>query len=147
MMAKGGPGFSATLLGCFKDEAAAIGAKLSAKHGRKIAGRFVEYIGLSPRLYSLVWLSDCGEFRIEICKAKGIPSFTLKQGEGFEAYKQQLENPKDVDVTYHRLLKLRQKTSLEETTRRGVCAVDTKTYRVDDEHSLPLGHWRIQHAY
>ena len=100
------------------------------------------YIGLAPKLYSLVFSTDCGE-TVEIAKAKGIPGFVLK-GEGFEAYKQQLENPKDNEVTYHRIMKHRQSTYLAETTRRGVCAVDTKTFRLDDNNALPLGHWRIE---
>ena len=100
------------------------------------------YIGLAPKLYSLVFLTDCGE-TIEIVKAKGILGFVLKKGQGFEEYKRQLENPKDTRITYHRIMKHRQSTYLEETTRRGVCAVDTKSFRLDDRNALPLGHWRI----
>ena len=137
MMANGGPGFNAKLLGHFKDEAAALCAKLSKKYGRKVTGRFVAYIGLAPKLYSLVFLTDCGE-TVQIVKAKGIPGFVLKKGEGFEGYKRQLENPEDNVVTYHRIMKHRQSTYLAETTRRGVCAVDTKTFRLEDNKHF---HW------
>ena len=103
------------------------------------------YIGLAPRLYSLVWISGCGEFRQEMCKAKGLPSRAVK-GEGFEAYKEQLENPKETFVTYHKIMRDRLKTYIGETTRRGVCAVDTKTFSLDEHRNVPLGHWRINHT-
>ena len=145
MMSKGGPGFSAKLLGHFKDESAAIAAKLSAKHGRKITGRFRYYIGIAPKLYALVWISDCGEFEEQMRKAKGLPSRVVR-GEGFEAYKEQLENPKETFITYPRIMRDRLKTYIGETTRRGICAVDTKTFRLNDDCNVPLGHWRIQHT-
>ena len=143
-MNAGGVLFDNQLLGCLKDEGAVIAAKLSKKHSRKITGRFKYYVGVAPKTYSVVWVSDCGEYEYPICKAKGIPGNVLKKLGGYDKYVEQLENPHDTSVTYHKLLIDQQRMYLQETTRRGICAVDTKSFRVDDNTSLPLGHWRIR---
>ena len=141
----GGLSFDGTRLGHFKDEAAALSEDLSKEHKRKVVGHFVEYVGLAAKLYGLAYESECG-IRKDILKARGIPKHVLVKGEGLTAYKRQLDAPEDTELTFHKLKKHRHSTFLVETTRRGTCAVDTKTFRSDENTALPLGHYKNRGA-
>ena len=135
--------FDSSLLGHFKDEAVALSEDLSKKHGKQLTGQWEEYIGLGPKIYALRYETSC-KMRENIMKAKGIPRHLLEKNEAlFEQYREQLETPKDVEMTFSKLEKRNFNISLTTATRRGICAVDTKTFHMDG-FSLPLGHWRTR---
>jgi hypothetical protein len=138
----GGHSFDSTLLGHFKDEAVAKSEELSKEYGRPITARFVEYVGLGPKIYALRYETDCGMSK-PIMKAKGIPRHLLQNETLFEQYKQQLETPEAVDMTFSKLEKRNLGVSLVRTSRRGICAVDTKSYHLDG-FSVPLGHYKTR---
>jgi hypothetical protein len=147
----GGHSFDSKKLGHFKDEGAGYLKELSEKHGSEVRGYAAEYVGLAPKNYGVRYEISPGVYS-DIMKAKGVPRHLVeKNDELFEKYREQLENPKDEDITFQRLERHDLKLSLTTVTRRGpTCGVDTKTFHTRTADgtwfSLPLGHYKTRQA-
>jgi hypothetical protein len=144
----GGHSFDSKKLGHFKDEGAGYLQELSEKHGGEVPGHAAEYIGLGPKIYGVRYEIRPGIYR-DIMKAKGVPRHLVeKNDELFEKYREQLDNPKDVTITFQRLERHDLKLSLATVTKRGTCAVDTKNFHTRGKDgtwlSLPLGHYKTR---
>ena len=138
----GGITFDGNRLGHFKDEAQAKSQKLSKKLKREIHGYFTGYTGLSAKLYSLKFETSEGEEH-DIMKARGIPNGALKSQNTFATYLAQHQKIAVNYISYTAIKKHRLEMFLERVRRRGVCGVDTKTFRYCPSDALPLGHYRI----
>ena len=91
-------------------------------------------------MYALKYVTECG-LTDNLMKAKGVPRHLLQNQELFETYKSQLIGAQDQSFTFCKLEKRSFSVSLKTITRRGICAVDTKTFHYG-EYCLPHGHFR-----
>ena len=122
--------------------------ELAVEHKSEVPGHIAEFVALGPKIYGLRYQISPGVYK-DIMKAKGIPRHLLEKNNNlFEQYMQQLEKPRDTELTFSRLERRDLRISLATVTRRGFCAVDTKTFHTQDEDgtwlSLPLGHYKTR---
>ena len=116
-------------LGMLKDEAASYRKKLDIDNGE-----FTKYIGLAAKLYALKF-----EYKKSIMKARGIPGCALTSFEDYEKFDQE---PAANTLDFNKLVRRDQSIALRNVTRRGIAALDSKTFHTSDR-SLPLGHCKI----
>ena len=117
-------------IGKFKDEAS----------GEPI----LEFIGLRPKMYSFVTVSDVDNARgaklTEKHRAKGI-QFAAQRGLRHADYERQLEQPATTSLINRRIGSKSHQLYTIETEKRALCSYDDKRYLLDDNiSSLAFGH-------
>jgi len=104
----------------------------------------LEFIGLRPKMYSYVTVSDvnnaAGAKETEKHRAKGI-QFAAQRGLRHRDYAAQLEQPTITTLTNRRIGAKAHQIYTIETEKRALCAYDDKRYLLDDNiTSLAFGH-------
>ena len=139
----GGISFDGNRLGHFKDKALTKSEKLSKKLGRPIKGYFTAYVGLSAKLYALLFETSEGDEQ-SIVKARRISGNALKARKASLAtFMVQHKQTELNSIIYMALRRRRMGMNLEKGSRQGICGLGTKTFRYNRDNALPLGHYLI----
>jgi hypothetical protein len=101
----------------------------------------VEFIGLAPKMYA--YILDSGK---EEKKAKGVPKQTVKKQMNYARYKQTLEDEecKKNYVQFNTIRSNNHQLHSITCNKSGLSNYENKRYYVDNNYSLPYGHYAIK---
>jgi hypothetical protein len=125
-----------------------IFAELKRRHGALGAVKseskedtIVEFVGLAPKLYSMLLRRDFEGF-VDYLRCKGVPTPVLKENADHENFVKMLFEPFVSNVTYKKLQSFNHQVYTLEMTKKMLTSLQEKTYQVSPTESRPLGHWR-----
>jgi hypothetical protein len=119
-----------------KDRKGVLGAmKLESK-----TETIVEYVGLAPKMYSMLMTSSDGEHAH--MKGKGVPTHVLESNADHKSFRRMLFEPYSSTVSFSKLQSYKHQIHALTTEKRMLTCINDKVFQVSPLESRPLGHWR-----